>query len=220
MFGGAVADAGSIADETCGGEVVEDFFDPGNLVCPFAAEESVDVVDVDVGAVSADDDGGGEVSVPCPVDADNDGLKQWERFCFEGSFDRFLVEDAAGWLEEFCFIFDCIGGGGEEFLLGLEEGGFDEWVLVAWGVVAPEFGFALLSLFKDLPESVAAVGSAGEGESSVGGGLHGAEDAFDEWLGDEGGFVEDEVGGFVASEVVALFGASCEYFGVSESEKR
>jgi hypothetical protein len=177
------------------------------------------VVDVDVGAVSADDDGGGEVSVPCPVDADNDGLKQWERFCFEGSFDRFLVKDAAGWLEEFCFIFDCIGGGGEEFLLGLEKGGFDEWVLGAWGVVAPEFGFALLSLFKELPESVAAIGSAGEGESSVGGGLHGAEDAFDEWLGDEGGFVEDEVGGFVASEVVALFGASCEYFGVLEGEE-
>ncbi len=95
MFGGAVADAGSIADETCGGEVVEDCFDPGNLVCPFAAEESVDVVDVDVGAVSADDDGGGEVSVPCPVDADNDRFEQWEWFCFEGSFDGFLVKNAA-----------------------------------------------------------------------------------------------------------------------------
>ena len=53
------------------------------------------MVDVDVGAVSADDDGGGEVSVPCPVDADNDRFKQWERFCFEGTFDGFLVEDAA-----------------------------------------------------------------------------------------------------------------------------
>ena len=95
LFGGAVADAGSIADEACVGEVVEDFFDPVNLVCPFAAEESVDVVDVDVGAVSADDNGGSEVSVPCPVDADNDRFKQWERFCFEGSFDGFLVKDAA-----------------------------------------------------------------------------------------------------------------------------
>ena len=122
-------------------------------------------------------------------------------------------------MEEFRFIFDCKGGGGEEFLLGLEKGGFDEWVLGAWGVVAPEFGFALLSLFEELPESVAAVGCAGEGESSVGGGLHGAEDAFDEWLRDEGGFIEDEVGGFVASEVVALFGTSCEDFGVLEGEE-
>jgi len=53
------------------------------------------VVDVDVGAVSADDDGGGEVSVPCPVNADNNRFKQWERFCFDGSFDGFLVKDAA-----------------------------------------------------------------------------------------------------------------------------
>lgn len=83
--------------------------------------------------------------------------------------------------------------------MGLEEGGFDEWVLGAWGVVAPEFWFALLPLFEELPESVAAVGSAGESKSSVGGGLHWAEDAFDEWLGDEGGFIEDEVGGFAAA---------------------
>ena len=122
-------------------------------------------------------------------------------------------------MEEFRFIFDCKGGGGEEFLLGLEEGGFDEWVLGAWGVVAPEFGFALLPLFEELPESVAAVGCAGESESSVGGGLHGAKDAFDEWLGDEGGFFEDEVGGFVAAEVVALFGTSREDFGVLEGEE-
>jgi len=58
-------------------------------------------------------------------------------------------------------------------------------------------------------EVVGSFGGADEGELAVGGGHHGAEDFVDDFAGDEGGFVDGDVVGFVSAQVVLLSGASC-----------
>ena len=57
-------------------------------------------------------------------------------------------------------------------------------------------------------EVVGSFGGADEGELAVGGGHHGTEDFVDDFAGDEGGFIDGDVVGFVSAQVVLLSGAA------------
>ncbi len=200
--GDSVSDSGGVADDSGVGVAVDDGFDPFDLFFPAGALEAVGFEDGGAGLVAAQNDEGGVVVVPRPVDGDDVGSGD-VGFGFEVHAPLYCIagEDVAVVLDELGFVFGLVGTCTEELLLFLEELGDDHGVVGAWALEAEELVFVVIRLdaFGELfVEVVGSFGGADEGELAVGGCHHGTEDFVDDFAGDERGFVDGDVVGFVS----------------------